>query len=106
MAAFAAPANFSGKWAIQSAGGRGGGGRGGPVILVINQVELLVTGAMTVRIDAEQRLHPVDVERFMNLGRWRVTFSLSTFGPKRGSTWARPPTRERSPNPEMKSPSR
>ncbi len=60
-AAFAAPANFSGKWVIQTAGGRGGGGRGGAVILAINQAGTVVTGAMTVRIDAGSG-SPVDGE--------------------------------------------
>src|SRR5947208_14064014 len=40
--------NFSGKWAIPSAAGRGGG-RGGPTILVLNQVGSEVTGNIGAR---------------------------------------------------------
>ena len=47
----AAAANFSGKWAIQNPAGRGGGGRGGPTILTLNQAGNEVTGSITVRID-------------------------------------------------------
>ena len=46
----ASAANFSGKWAIQSPSGRGGG-RGGPTILTLNQVGNEVTGSISVRID-------------------------------------------------------
>ena len=45
----ASAANFSGKWAIESPGR---GGRGGPTILVLNQVGKEVTGTITVRSDA------------------------------------------------------
>ena len=48
----ASAANFSGKWTIQSPAGRGGGGRGGPTILILNQAGNEVTGSITVRIDA------------------------------------------------------
>jgi hypothetical protein len=54
LAAVAIPAsaaNFSGKWAIQSPAGRGGG-RGAPTILTLNQVGNEVTGSISVRIDA------------------------------------------------------
>lgn len=44
-------ANFSGKWTIQSPAGRGGGGRGSPTILTLNQAGNEVTGSITVRID-------------------------------------------------------
>lgn len=37
--------NFSGKWAIQSSTGRGGG-RGGPTVLTLNQVGNEVTGTI------------------------------------------------------------
>ena len=40
-----APINFSGKWQIQGAGGRGGGGRGGQT-LTLNQVGASVTGEL------------------------------------------------------------
>jgi hypothetical protein len=43
--------NFSGKWALQNAAGRGGG-RGGGTILTLNQVGDQVTGTVTLRIDA------------------------------------------------------
>lgn len=43
-------ANFSGKWAIQPQSGRGG--RGGPTILVLNQVGSEVTGNIGARTDA------------------------------------------------------
>ena len=43
-------ANFSGKWAIQPPTGRGG--RGGPTILVLNQVGSEVTGNIGARTDA------------------------------------------------------
>jgi len=43
-------ANFSGKWALQNATGRGG--RGGPTVLTLNQVGDQVTGTITLRIDA------------------------------------------------------
>jgi hypothetical protein len=46
----AAAANFSGKWAIESGAGRGGG-RGGPTILTLNQVGNEVTGTLTLRMD-------------------------------------------------------
>jgi len=46
----AAAANFSGKWAVQSAPGRGGARREAPVIALI-QVGDVVTGTMTMRID-------------------------------------------------------
>lgn len=55
-ASFAAPVNFSGKWAIQPAGGRGG-----PVILTLNQAGNRVTGTISVRIDAGSA-SPVDPE--------------------------------------------
>jgi hypothetical protein len=45
----ASAANFSGKWAIETAGR---GGRGGPTILVLNQVGKEVTGTITARSDA------------------------------------------------------
>ena len=49
-AAVSAPAaNFSGKWAIETPGR---GGRGGPTILVLNQVGKDVTGTITARSDA------------------------------------------------------
>jgi hypothetical protein len=51
LAAPAFAANFSGKWAIQSTAGRGGGGRGGPTILTLNQTGAEVTGSITVRND-------------------------------------------------------
>ena len=54
--------NFSGKWAIQSAGGRGGG-RGGPTILSLNQSGSDVTGTITMRIDAGSNA-PVNMEIF------------------------------------------
>jgi hypothetical protein len=44
------PANFSGKWVIQTPAGRGGG-RGAPTVLVLNQAGAEVTGTITVRID-------------------------------------------------------
>jgi hypothetical protein len=47
----ASAANFSGRWAIQSAAGRAGGGRGAPTILTLNQAGNEVTGSITVRID-------------------------------------------------------
>jgi hypothetical protein len=47
--AAASAANFSGKWAIQNPSGRGG--RGGPTILVLNQVGNEVTGTMGQRVD-------------------------------------------------------
>jgi len=50
LAAAAQPANFSGKWVIQPAAGRGGG-RGAPTVLVLNQAGAEVTGTITVRID-------------------------------------------------------
>jgi hypothetical protein len=43
-------ANFSGKWALQNAMGRGG--RGGATVLTLNQVGDQVTGTITLRIDA------------------------------------------------------
>jgi hypothetical protein len=43
--------NFSGKWAIQPPAGRGGG-RGGPTILVLNQVGSEVAGTIAGRVDA------------------------------------------------------
>jgi hypothetical protein len=43
-------ANFSGKWAIQSASGRGGG-RGGPTILTLNHVGNAVTGSLSQRMN-------------------------------------------------------
>ncbi len=46
----AAAANFSGKWALQSAGGRGG--FGGATILTLTQTGKDVTGTISVRIDA------------------------------------------------------
>jgi hypothetical protein len=46
----AAPANFSGKWALQAAGGRGG--FGGATILTLTQTGQEVTGTISVRIDA------------------------------------------------------
>jgi hypothetical protein len=50
-AALASPAvNFSGKWTIQSPAGRGAG-RGGPMILMLNQAGDEVTGSITVRMD-------------------------------------------------------
>ncbi len=50
--AVAAPAaNFSGKWALQSAAGRGGG-RGGSTVLTLAQAGNEVTGTISVRIDA------------------------------------------------------
>lgn len=48
--ASALAANFSGKWAIQPQSGRGG--RGGPTILVLNQVGSEVTGNIGARTDA------------------------------------------------------
>lgn len=60
LPAFAA--NFSGKWAIQQAGGRGGG-RGGPTILVFNHVGNEVAGTVTARIDAGTA-SPVNTEIF------------------------------------------
>jgi hypothetical protein len=39
------PANFSGRWQIEPSAGRGGG-RGGPQILVLNQVVSDVTGEL------------------------------------------------------------
>lgn len=53
LAAFAlhaAGTNFSGKWALQSAAGRGGG-RGGPAILTLNHVGNEATGTLSSRID-------------------------------------------------------
>lgn len=51
-AAMAAPAvNFSGKWTMETPAGRGGFGRGGPTILVLNQVGDEVSGSITVRLD-------------------------------------------------------
>lgn len=50
LAAVASAANFSGKWAIQSAAGRGG--RGGPTILTLNHAGNEVTGTLTQRTDA------------------------------------------------------
>jgi hypothetical protein len=44
-------ANFSGKWTIQPASGRGGG-RGAAVVLELNQVGSEVTGSIAARIDA------------------------------------------------------
>jgi hypothetical protein len=43
-------ANFSGKWALQNAAGRGG--RGGSTVLTLNQAGDQVTGTITLRIDA------------------------------------------------------
>lgn len=43
-------ANFSGKWALRDANGRGG--RGGPTVLTLNQVGDTVTGTISLRIDA------------------------------------------------------
>lgn len=46
VSAVAQPAiNFSGKWTIENAGGRGGG-RGGPQTLILNQVGSDVTGEL------------------------------------------------------------
>jgi hypothetical protein len=51
LAAFAAAAvNFSGKWAIETAAGRGGRGPG--TILVLNHVGKEVTGTISARSDA------------------------------------------------------
>jgi hypothetical protein len=44
-------ANFSGKWTIQPASGRGGG-RGAAVVLELNQVGAEITGTIAARIDA------------------------------------------------------
>lgn len=63
LAAAAIPAwavNFSGKWALQSPAGRGGG-RGGPTILILTQVGKIVTGTISVRIDAGSN-SPVNAE--------------------------------------------
>jgi len=52
LAAMAMPAlaaNFSGKWALQSAAGRGGRGA---TAVTLNQVGDEVTGTISVRIDA------------------------------------------------------
>jgi hypothetical protein len=49
VAIAASPANFSGKWAIETPGR---GGRGAPTILVLNQVGKEVTGTITARSDA------------------------------------------------------
>lgn len=46
----ASAANFSGKWALQSAGGRGG--FGGATVLTLTQTGTEVTGTIAVRIDA------------------------------------------------------
>ena len=56
-------ANFSGKWALQNAGGRGGGGRGGPTILQLSQSGSDVSGTITLRIDAGSNA-PVNMEIF------------------------------------------
>jgi len=58
----ATAANFSGKWALSSAGGRGGG-RGGPTILQLSQSGSDVTGTITLRIDAGSNA-PVNMEIF------------------------------------------
>ena len=47
----ASAANFSGKWTIQIAAGRGGFGRGGPTVLILNQIGNEVSGSITGRID-------------------------------------------------------
>lgn len=38
--------NFSGKWVLQFPTGRGGGGRGGPTVLTLNQAGNEVTGTL------------------------------------------------------------
>ncbi len=47
----ASAANFSGKWAIQGPSGRGGGRRE-PTVLTLTQAGDVVTGTISVRIDA------------------------------------------------------
>ena len=46
----AAAANFSGKWVLQSAGGRGG--FGGATVLTLTQAGKEVAGTISVRMDA------------------------------------------------------
>lgn len=48
VAVSAPPANFSGKWAIETPGR---GGRAGQTVLVLNQVGKAVTGTITTRSD-------------------------------------------------------
>jgi hypothetical protein len=53
--------NFSGKWALQGAGGGAGGGRGAPTILSLTQAGAEATGTLSVRIDAGTN-SPVNTE--------------------------------------------